>query len=101
MAKVESVEQAVGRLMSARLPSISLSQDDEKALKEWAIGGIVLFKENGTNSDQVIDLIDQVNNLSLHQPILSVDQEGGAVQRFDHFLTPIPSAMALAASSPR
>jgi beta-N-acetylhexosaminidase len=98
MAKVESVEQAVGRLMSARLPSISLSQDDEKALKEGAIGGIVLFKENGTNSDQVIDLIDQVNNLSLHQPILSVDQEGGAVQRFDHFLTPIPSAMALAAS---
>lgn len=98
MGKSESIEQAVGRLMSARLPGAELSDEVEKLLRKGTIGGIVFFKENATSLEQSADLIDAVANASLHAPILSVDQEGGAIQRFDHFLTPIPSQMALAAT---
>jgi beta-N-acetylhexosaminidase len=98
MAKIESVEQAVGRLLSARLPGTELGDDYERALKNGSIGGIVFFKENGPQLDQLFDLVSRVNNASLHPAILSVDQEGGAIQRFDHLLTPIPSAMAMAAT---
>ncbi|PWT94886.1 MAG: hypothetical protein C5B53_12240 [Candidatus Melainabacteria bacterium] len=98
MGKLESVEQAVGRLMSARFSGVELGSGFEKALKNGTIGGVVFFKENGAKLRQLIDLIEYVESTSLHPVILSVDQEGGAVQRFEHFLTPIPSAMALAAA---
>jgi beta-N-acetylhexosaminidase len=98
MGKLESVEQAVGRLMSARFSGVELGPGYEKALKDGFIGGMVFYKENATKARQLIDLIDRVESTSPYPVILSVDQEGGAVQRFDHFLTPIPSAMALAAA---
>jgi beta-N-acetylhexosaminidase len=94
---VEKLSQNVGRLLLARIPGPELDERSRSMLADGTIGGAVLFRENATSLSQLRDLTAAIVKHSLHVPIITADQEGGAVQRFDHVLTPIPSAMALAA----
>jgi beta-N-acetylhexosaminidase len=66
-------------------------------LGEGTLGGITLFKENASDLQQLAQLTGDIIEASYHNPVMAVDQEGGAVQRFDHALCPLPSPMALAA----
>ncbi len=94
----DRLNQSVGRLLVARIPGLTLDAVTKQALNEGTIGGAVLFKENASDLQQLHALCTAIVKHSLHPPVLTVDQEGGAVQRFDHVLTPIPSPMALAAT---
>lgn len=94
--KIQDLEQEAGKLIVGRLPSTDLSKDFELLLRRGTIGGITLFKDNVSDLEQLAILISEVASNSHHIPIISVDQEGGAVQRFDDVLTPLPSPMAQA-----
>lgn len=83
--------------MLGRLPAFELDQTYRQALQNGTLGGITLFKENARDIEQLAKLTSDILNASYHPPVLTVDQEGGAVQRFDHVLSPLPSPMALAA----
>ncbi|MBP9090988.1 glycoside hydrolase family 3 protein [bacterium] len=86
-----------GRLVIGRLPGLVLDNEHKQALKNGILGGITLFKENASDLKQLCTLTKDIVDACLHVPVLTVDQEGGAVQRFDHVLSPLPSPMALAA----
>lgn len=90
-----TLEQKVGRLILCRIPGYVLEEPHSAALAAGTIGGAVLFKENASNLEQLAHLCAQIVETSKHPPVLTVDQEGGAVQRFDHVITPLPSAMSL------
>lgn len=94
--KIEDLEKEVGKLIVGRLPGTDLPADFERMLKRGIIGGITVFKENVQDLEQLAILLSDVVMNSHHFPIMSVDQEGGAVQRFDNALTPLPSPLACA-----
>jgi len=94
--KITDLEQEAGKLIVGRLPGTDLPKDFERLLQRGTIGGITLFKDNVADLEQLAILISDVAAYSSHIPIISVDQEGGAVQRFDDVLTPLPSPMAQA-----
>ena len=94
---MKSIEQAVGRLILGRLPGTILGAEHRRLLSAGRMGGICLFKENGKDLRQLAALTKDIIETSSHVPVLTVDQEGGAVQRFEHIITPLPSPMALAA----
>lgn len=94
--KIEDLEKKAGSLIVGRLPATDLPSDFERLLKRGIIGGITVFKENVSDLEQLAILLSDVVMHSHHFPIMSVDQEGGAVQRFDQVLTPLPSALACA-----
>jgi beta-N-acetylhexosaminidase len=98
MAARKALTKAVGKLMLGRLPGFELDEASRKNLADGIIGGAVLFKENGRDLDQLIKLCDDIINTSDHNAIIAVDEEGGAVQRFDNILTSLPSPMAVAAN---
>ena len=60
------------------------------------------FKDNAKDPEQLLRLVLDIRNelkvAGFDRPLIMVDQEGGAVQRFDHVLSPLPSFMALAAA---
>jgi beta-glucosidase-like glycosyl hydrolase len=91
------IRQLAGRLVLGRIPALTLDDAHKKALADGTLGGITLFKENASNLKQLSKLTGDIIEASYHNPVLAVDQEGGAVQRFDKVLTPLPSPMALAA----
>ena len=97
MTSAKELQKAAGKLILGRLPGTELDDESRKLFEKGIIGGAVLFKENGRDLTQLIELCDDIRRDSLHSPVIAVDEEGGAVQRFDHILTPLPSAMALAA----
>jgi len=98
MSSSQELQKAAGKLILGRIPGLELDEGNKSLLEQGIIGGAVLFKENGRDAVQLSQLCDDIRKSSFHSPIISVDEEGGAVQRFDHFLTPLPSAMALSAT---
>ncbi len=96
MAKQE-LERKVGRLLLGRIPSTHLNAEYRGALEGGTVGGVTIFRENAESLEQLSMLIGEIVECSYHIPIIAVDQEGGAVQRLDRALTPLPSPMALAA----
>lgn len=91
------LDTAIGELIIGRVVGTKLDLDNKDALKKGLMSGITLFKDNAESLPQLIKLIDAVHKSSKVVPIITTDQEGGAVQRFDHLVTPLPSAMALGA----
>jgi len=92
-----TTKQLAGRLVIGRLPGLILDDEHKQALSTGILGGITLFKENAQDLKQLCTLTKDIVDACMHSPVLTVDQEGGAVQRFDHVLSPLPSPMALAA----
>ncbi|MBX9689629.1 MAG: hypothetical protein K2X27_23160 [Candidatus Obscuribacterales bacterium] len=89
------LSEAIGQLIVGKVPGTELDEDTKECLKSGTICGITLFKENAQSAEQLIDLCDSVRKLSWHPAFIAVDQEGGAVQRLDHIISPLPSMMAL------
>jgi len=94
----KNYSKLAGRLVLGRIPSTTLDNVTRDCLADGTIGGVVLFKENAQSLEQVAELCKEIIEISHHPPVIAVDQEGGAVQRFEHLLTPLPSQMALASS---
>lgn len=55
-----------------------------------AVGGVILFSRNFQSADQVRELTAAIRELRDPQLLITVDQEGGRVQRFREGLTPLP-----------
>ncbi len=92
------LERSVGKLLIGRLSGADLDDDMADALESGIVSGITLFKENAQSVEQLLSLCASIYRHYEGIPLIAVDQEGGAVQRFDHILTAVPSPMSLAAS---
>ena len=67
-----------------------LTQEDREILTHPAVAGVVLFAKNFAHKNQLEGLIKQLRQIN-DRFIISVDQEGGRVQRFQEGFTPLPS----------
>lgn len=78
------------------VPSTSLSNDDISLLKNPMVAGIILFSRNYQSPEQLTDLIKQIRSVTSERLLISVDHEGGRVQRFKQGFTLIPPAQSFA-----
>ena len=72
-----------------------LSRDEEQILLNDLVGGVVLFTRNYQNKDQLKMLVNSIKALKYPSLFVSVDQEGGRVQRFQDDFYPIPEMRSL------
>lgn len=68
----------------------SLTADDEKRLRHPLVGGVILFARNYESPSQLSDLIASIRAVRTPPLLISVDHEGGRVQRFREGFTKIP-----------
>lgn len=59
-----------------------LSEDDRRRLCHPLVGGVILFARNYATPEQVAALTAEIRALRVPQLLISVDHEGGRVQRF-------------------
>lgn len=90
-----SLEQKVGQLFFIGLPGTEVDDDTKNLLAEIQPGGVCLFGRNVRRLDQTRKLLDDIRANLLILPILSVDQEGGLVDRLRRICTPMPSARVI------
>lgn len=66
---------------------LSLTAEDRERVQHPLCGGVILFARNYESWEQVSALVQELRSLGKDDLLISVDQEGGRVQRFrDGFL---------------
>lgn len=73
---------------------LSLSEGDRKRLRHPLTGGVILFSRNFENRGQLNALVREIKHLRSPPLLITVDQEGGRVQRFREGFTRLPPAAA-------
>ena len=90
-----SLEQKIGQLFFIGLPGVELNAEAKVLLNKVSAGGICLFTRNIRETVQTRKLLDDLRDFLPIEPILSLDQEGGLVDRLRRIITPMISASAL------
>jgi len=91
-----SLEQKIGQLFFVGIPSDHVDAPTANIMSTVRPGGICLFARNIRSPDQVRGLLDELRGLSRVEPFLSIDQEGGLVDRLRRILGPMPPASKIA-----
>ena len=86
-----SLEQKVGQLFFIGIPGPELDPPTRKLLDTVRPGGVCLFARNIKSREQTRKLNDDLASY-LANPLISVDQEGGLVDRLRRIMTPLPAA---------
>ena len=87
-----SIEQKIGQLFFIGISGPTLDQQTTELLEEIDPGGICLFARNIREAEQTRHLLDAIVQRSALTPFLSLDQEGGLVDRLRRIFTPMPAA---------
>ncbi|MEK7723798.1 MAG: glycoside hydrolase family 3 N-terminal domain-containing protein [Acidobacteriota bacterium] len=89
------LEQKIGQLFFIGLPGVKLDEEAKLLLNEVTAGGVCLFARNIREAEDTRKLLDDLREFLPVEPILSLDQEGGLVDRLRRIIPPMPSASSL------
>jgi beta-N-acetylhexosaminidase len=100
---LEAARKALGQLFIVGFSGLEVSDETSSFLSQANIGGVILFSHNYDSPAQVAELVNQVQSCRQGLPLwVSVDHEGGKVQRFKKGFTKIPEASVIGeANSPK
>src|SRR6476469_10798581 len=86
---------SVGQLLLVGVQGLELGVDEAKLLGRVQPGGFILFGRNIKTPEQLRKLVDDLRDLSMVEPIITIDQEGGRVSRLRLIGSEPPSAQQL------
>jgi len=89
------IEKKIGQLFFVGITGSQFDNETRKLVDEISPGGICLFTRNIREAKQTRQLLDEISANSAILPFLSIDQEGGLVDRLRRVITPMPSANSL------
>jgi beta-N-acetylhexosaminidase len=84
-----TADQLLGPLQIG-LAGLEVSAEEREWLKHPAVGGVVLFTRNYQDLSQLTDLTASITAIAGRDLLISVDHEGGRVQRFRDGFTRLP-----------
>ncbi|MGH9820874.1 MAG: glycoside hydrolase family 3 N-terminal domain-containing protein [Pyrinomonadaceae bacterium] len=84
--------QKIGQLFFIGIPGPELDETTKKITDEISPGGVCLFARNIKTPMQTRDLLDGLRGSLPVEPFLSVDQEGGLVDRLKRIISAMPAA---------
>src|SRR3989442_1813976 len=97
-----STADLIGQRFVVDFAGPEVTADLERLIREGRVGGVILFVKNVRSVSQVRTLTADLQRLAadagLPPLLITIDQEGGLVNRLIDGFTVFPSAMALGAS---
>lgn len=79
----------------ADVQGLVLTDEEKIRLSHPAIGGVILFRRNFDNVQQLTDLVRDIKAVRTPPLVVAVDHEGGRVQRFISGFTRLPAMRVL------
>lgn len=74
------------------LEGVELTSEEKEMLQHPLVGGVILFSRNFSSVEQVSKLVKDIHAVREPRLLISVDHEGGRVQRFRDGFSAIPAA---------
>ncbi|HEY8966225.1 MAG TPA: glycoside hydrolase family 3 N-terminal domain-containing protein [Candidatus Methylacidiphilales bacterium] len=84
-----------GQHLIIGVPGPDLDAETRRAVEEIQPGGFILFGRNIKSPTQLRTLIDDLRAAVAHEPVVTIDQEGGRVSRLKEIGAEPPSAVQL------
>jgi len=85
----------IGQLLLSGVPGPELDRESAALFRRVQPGGFILFGRNIKSPTQLRKLIDDLRDLSVVEPIITIDQEGGRVSRLREIGSEPPNAQQL------
>ncbi len=99
MTSQKDALSVLGELFMMGFEGLELTEETSRFIRESQIGGVILFSHNYENPAQVAELSNQIQDCRSALPLwVSVDHEGGRVQRFKKGFTRIPEGAIIGAT---
>ena len=89
------LEQKIGQLFFIGISGAEVDAKTAALLGEISPGGVCLFARNIKTAEGVVKLLADLREISPIEPLLSLDQEGGLVDRLRRIIVPMPSASSI------
>lgn len=98
-----SLEEKIGQMMIIGLNTETSVKNLDKIIEKYKVGGVLLYKRNyHQNYEEMIELVNEIRTLNQKNKIpifISIDQEGGRVNRTPKELKNLPTANKLVKKS--
>ena len=97
-----SIEEKVGQMFMIGLDMPNAIDVVEDLILRYKIGGILLYKKNYKNFEELIHLVNHIkktNTVNKVPIFIAIDQEGGRVNRMPNDIENLPSASSLTSIS--
>ena len=101
--ELSELNENIGQLFMTGIPEARLDEDTRRLIREFNIGGIILFSRNIEDPVQLADLCNDIQNTAIryhNDPMfIAIDQEGGRVARLKEPFTIFPGNEAIGLDS--
>lgn len=94
-----TLEEKIGQMIIVGLEGNSINNRIKKLIKDYKIGGVILYKKNFNTYKDMLKLINDLNELNKDNKIplfIAIDQEGGRVNRMPKEFLNLPAANKIA-----
>jgi len=96
---LRDIRRQVGQLAILGFDGYSVTDDVQRMAKAFDLGGVIFFKRNVAEPEQVMEMSREARGLARELPLwVSVDQEGGRVARLKRPFTEWPPMITLGRS---
>lgn len=101
MKKIDELklEEKIGQLFMVGIKGKEIDKNIRTLITEYKVGGVILYRKNYSNYDEMLKLINKLKEINSNNPIplfIAVDQEGGRVNRMPKEFKNLSSAKKMA-----
>ncbi|HBI03334.1 MAG TPA: hypothetical protein DDY49_04795, partial [Paenibacillaceae bacterium] len=93
-----ALDEKIGQMVIAGIEDEAPGENTHTLLKQYHVGGFILFSKNLKNANQTLQLINSLKEINSTNPIplfISVDEEGGRVSRLPQEIIKMPSSQSI------
>lgn len=94
-----SIKEKIGQMIMIGMDTNYITDRIKTMITEYKIGGIILYRKNFNTYAEMLEIIKQLKELNKNNKIplfISIDQEGGRVNRMPKEIKNLPSANTIA-----
>ena len=93
-----TIQEKIGQMMIVGIDNNYITERTKKLILDYKIGGVILYRKNFNTYEELINLIKELKKLNSSNKIplfISIDQEGGRVNRLPKEIMNLPAAYKL------
>ena len=89
-----TLDEKIGQMITVGIDGYTVNDKTKELIVDKKVGGVILFKDNINDSNQLLQLINNIKDINSKNKIplfISIDEEGGRVSRLPKEIKKLPS----------